>query len=353
MRAAIPNFSGFLDRAEIFNLASNQEVESRLILRQGSRWDMRFGPFSKSALQRLPHRDWTLLIQGVNLHHRAGAQLLSQFDFIPHARLDDLMVSYAAPGGGVGPHVDSYDVFLLQGFGRRRWQISRQKDLSLRPNLPLKILRRFVPQDEWDLEPGDMLYLPPMYAHNGVALEACTTYSIGFRSPSWHELGVRFFEDVAERQQLTGRYADPALRPTRHPGLLPPPMISAAYEALSKARWRSREVGDFLGRYLTEPKQHVMFNPPRDNLSLSRFRGALERAGAQLALKSLMLYSREAVFINGEAVRFPRGVPVPMRVLADQRILPPMRLIPPLVSLLKDWHDSGFLHLGKSPEHRL
>lgn len=346
VRRAIENFKGFLDHADIVELACHYDVESRLILRDGQRWQVQFGPFKRTMLRRLPAKNWTLLIQGVNLHFAEGANLLARFDFIPYARLDDLMVSYAVTGGGVGPHFDAYDVFLLQGFGTRRWQVSQQRDLELKPNLPLKILRRFRATQEWDLGEGDMLYLPPRYAHNGIAIDTCTTYSIGFRAPDWRALGARFFEDVAERQQLDGRYADPNLAPAAHPAKLPTAMIDATFNTLKKVRWSKREIGDFLGRYLSEPKPNVFFNAPSERMTTRQFEEALALHGARLALQSLMLYSVEAVFLNGEATRFPRGVPEALRRLANARALAPCSLREPISSLLKDWHDSGFLLLG-------
>src|SRR5882672_11365034 len=192
VRAAIPAFHGIVTRDELFALAAHDDVASRLVKRSRHRYSLDDGPFSSAELARLPRNGWTLLVQGVNLHHDAADALLRRFAFVPYARLDDVMVSYAAPGGGVGPHVDSYDVFLLQGRGRRRWRYGRQRDLTLRPNLPLKVLKRFTPTADVILGPGDMLYLPPQYAHDGVAVDACTTYSIGFRAAAYEELAQHF-----------------------------------------------------------------------------------------------------------------------------------------------------------------
>ena len=204
-RDALPGFEGFLDRRSILELACDPDVESRLLVRDGRRWQVDHGPFKRADFRRLPDRNWTVLVQGVNLHLDAADRLLRRFDFVPAARLDDLMVSYAAPGGGVGPHFDSYDVFLLQGPGRRRWRIGRQDDLTLRPGLPLKILKDFAPEEEMVVEPGDLLYLPPTYAHDGVAIDECFTYSIGFRAPTTAELAGQFLADVSERVALDGR----------------------------------------------------------------------------------------------------------------------------------------------------
>src|SRR5439155_8345072 len=167
VRGAIARFEGLLPARALFALAGRDDVESRLVMREHGRWSVRQGPFRRADFQALPRRNWTLLVQGLNMHLDAADALLQRFAFIPFSRLDDVMVSYDAPGGGVGPHCDSYDVFLLQGKGRRRWRIGRQRDLALKPRMPLKILARFRPEQEWVLGPGDMLYLPPAIAHEG------------------------------------------------------------------------------------------------------------------------------------------------------------------------------------------
>ena len=237
VRQAIPGFAGLLSMDALCSLALRDDVESRLVLRQRGRWSLAHGPFRRSDLRALPARGWTLLVQGVNLHIAAGDALLRRFDFLPYARLDDLMVSFAAPGGGVGPHFDSYDVFLLQGAGRRRWRVGRQRVLTLEPGVPLKILARFLPERSWVLEPGDMLYLPPQVAHDGTAVDACTTCSIGFRAPSAQELAVAFLDWLRDRVALDGRYADRDLAPSREPARIGSAMRSRAAAMLRRVRW--------------------------------------------------------------------------------------------------------------------
>jgi len=350
-RGAIPGFDGFLSRDELIRLACLDDVESRIVLREGRTWTVRQGPFRRREFATLPARNWTLLVQGVNLHVAAGAELLARFDFIPHARLDDLMVSYAVPGGGVGPHFDSYDVFLLQGFGRRRWQVSEQRDLDLVANAPLRILRRFHAEQRWILDPGDMLYLPPQCAHHGVAVDECTTYSIGFRAPALRELAAGFLEDFADRLDIAGRYADPDLRPTRTPGRLVPELVRVTEANLARLRFRRADVEDFLGRHLTEPKAQIFFDPLAARMAGRTFDRALARDGIALDLKSLMLYGTAAVYLNGECIRFPRGVPEALRTLADRRFLPPSRVPPPVAGVLRDWHANGFLHFSRVDLH--
>ena len=271
MRAAFPGFAGPFSARALFALAARDDVESRLVLREGARWTLSHGPFRRADLASLPARDWTLLVQGVNLVHPAGEALLRRFSFLPYARLDDLMVSYAAPGGGVGPHEDSYDVFLLQGFGRRRWRFGRQADHALLPGRPLKILRRFTPAHDEVLAPGDMLYLPPDVAHDGVAIDACTTYSIGFRAPGATELATAFLDFLRDELDLPGRYADPDLVPARAPAAIGAAMQRRCLRMLAKIAWDRATAARFLGVFLTEPKPHVFLEPPRAPISRAAF----------------------------------------------------------------------------------
>lgn len=341
VRNAVPGFAGILDLRDMVELAGRDDCESRLIMRNGRNWTVEHGPFSPSHLRSLPARDWTLLVQGVDLLLPEARQLLSQFRFIPYSRLDDLMVSYAPDGGGVGPHFDSYDVFLLQGPGRRRWRVSRQRDLALREDSPLKILKHFRHQGEAELGPGDMLYLPPHFAHDGTAVGDCYTYSIGFRAPSHQELASEFLMFLEERLRLSGRYADPDLALQGHPAEIGAAMIRKIGGALRGIRWSSRDTVDFLGAYLTEPKQQVRFTPPRA-LPIRAFVQAARRKGVCLAPGSQMLYSGARLFINGESADITQGA---LRKLADDRRLPGRRFPRDggAVELLYQWYRAGYI----------
>ena len=198
IRQAIPNMQPLLSRSELFALATQEEVQSRLVSQQKGQWSLKNGPFTKKTLPAITQRQWSVLIQSVDQHNDDVRHLLNQFRFLPDARLDDLMISYATEGGGVGPHFDSYDVFLLQVQGQREWKIGQQDDLTIIEGLPLKILKTFNPEQVLVLEPGDMLYLPPKYAHDGIALNECMTYSIGFRAPSEQELAAQLLPKIAD-----------------------------------------------------------------------------------------------------------------------------------------------------------
>ena len=352
IRQAIPDFKPLLKFDKLAELAKLNHVESRLVtLTEGTgsdrRWDMQHGPLAE--LPSRTQREWTMLVQGVNLHEPKADALLRQFRFVPDARLDDLMVSYATDGGGVGPHFDSYDVFLLQAQGRRRWRIGAQQDLTLVDGLPLKILANFEPEEEFVLEPGDMLYLPPHYAHDGVAEGECMTYSIGFRSPSFQELGEAFLQFMADSIDLPGRYADPGLAPAKNPAEIPRDMLATVTEELNKVRWDEEDVTIFLGEYLSEPKHNVFFTPVAKPLTVGRFMEQAAKKGLKLSPKTLMLYRGKHVFINGESFAVGRADKVVLDMLANERGLPgPMleQASDDVLEALYTWYQDGWLELG-------
>ena len=346
IRQAIPGFTPLLSPDELFELAGLDDVESRLITFFKQRWEMKNGPINKIPVKE--KKDWTLLVQGVNLHDDAADQLLRQFRFIPDARLDDLMISYAADGGGVGPHFDSYDVFLLQAHGQRRWQISAQKDLSLVEGMPLKILSNFVPEQEFVLEPGDMLYLPPQYAHDGVAIGECMTYSIGFRAPSFQELGESFLSFMSDTIDLPGRYADPDLKPTEHPAEISNAMVEKIAEHIAKITFSPDDIAIFIGEYLSEPKASVYFESPEKPLSPKRFAQSAQKRGIKLSLKSSMLYKGKHVFINGESFAVGEDDALLLTKLADERQLSGEDLAnttPDVLEAFCLWYEDGWLQL--------
>ncbi|MEO7403704.1 MAG: cupin domain-containing protein [Burkholderiales bacterium] len=357
IRGAIPRFTGILSLSALQRLAERDDVESRLVLREGRAWQLEHGPFFPRRWRTLPPTNWTLLVQGVNYFVPAAAVLLEKFRFLSYARLDDVMVSYAAPGGGVGPHLDSYDVFLLQGPGRRRWRIgSRIGPASaprLRSDTPLKILARFSPTDSWVLDAGDMLYLPPSIAHEGVALDACTTYSIGFRAPTAFELGAQWLTYVEEHplaHRLGGvkRYGDAGVTATRTPAAIPTAMLDYALATIQRLAATRTDVAGALGCHLTTPKSHIVFDPPAQPLSARAFRLAATKRGLRLDLRTSMLYDRINVYMNGEPHTVPRPARPAIELLANDRTLAGGDLsvtAQPLLPVLYDWYRAGYLYL--------
>src|SRR5690348_813356 len=211
VRNAFPGFAPPLTAEELAGLACEEGVESRLVVqtRKAPGWKLSHGPFKHKVFTRLPKDRWTLLVQDVDKHLPVAAGLLEPFRFIPDWRIDDLMISYAADGGSVGPHVDAYDVFLLQAEGMRRWDISTAPHADAdTPGLELKQIKGFKPEESWLLMPGDMLYLPPGVAHHGVAFGECMTFSIGFRAPSQSELLADLAGLLMQGASRDNHYAD-------------------------------------------------------------------------------------------------------------------------------------------------
>lgn len=344
IRQAIPDFVPPVTRDALFSLAAREDVESRLITNFRQQWKMQHGPAQQ--LPSLARKNWTLLVQGVNLHDDEADALLNRFRFIPDARLDDLMISYATDTGGVGAHFDSYDVFLLQAHGQRRWRIGAQKDLSLQEGLPLKILRNFTPTQEFVLEPGDMLYLPPHYAHEGIAVGECMTYSIGFRAPAWQELGEAFMNFMADNVDLPGRYGDPDLQPTRRPAQIGTGMLQRVAAQFERLASRPDDIAVFLGEYLSEPKPNVWYDPPHKPLAAGKFEAAATRRGLKLHRKTRMLYQGKFVFINGESFSPSAADRRVLQALADERGMAPAMLETASADLkesLYHWYCDGWL----------
>ncbi|MGQ0653482.1 MAG: JmjC domain-containing protein [Betaproteobacteria bacterium] len=322
VRAALPALERLISVDKIAALAARDDVESRIVRRKGARRQTTHGPFLKLNIKK---RDWTVLVSGLNLHHAPADRLLRRFGFVPLARVDDLMVSYATPGGGVGPHTDSYDVFLLQGAGRRRWRVWFKG----------KIL-------EYAADAGDLLYLPPGVQHDGVALEPCLTYSVGFRVPRDAELGAAFLDFLHERGLPDGRYRDPDLRPARHRAQVPPRMVRHAEQALRRIRWTRADVARFLGEYLTLPKPHVVF---RKGGGKAPLRAAMVR----LDPATQLLYSGSRFFVNGETVMFVGQAATVLRELAERRSIPGRRLADAgLDRLAAGWREAGWAHFERA-----
>jgi 50S ribosomal protein L16 3-hydroxylase len=344
VRNALPGFNGLLTREELMALACDEDAQSRLVIQRNGKWHLTHGPLSDHDLAKLPKKQWTLLVQDVNHFLAPARDLLSKFRFIPHTRLDDLMVSYAPKGGGIGPHFDSYDVFLLQGMGSRRWQISAQLDDEFIADAPLRILKNFQPEQEWVLNPGDMLYLPPKYAHNGIAVDDCMTYSIGFRAPSQQELITQFLVHLQDTILTDGWYSDPDLQWQSHPSKISAAMQSQVNSVLKKINWGRDDIEDFLGIYLSEPKSHVFFAQPAKPSSLRVFLKRIKENGVQLDLKSRMLSGRDKFFINGETVKVGADAYKTLIELADNyELSPACEMDKETESILYQWYVSGYI----------
>jgi 50S ribosomal protein L16 3-hydroxylase len=346
VRQAIPGFGAMIDRDGLLGLACRDDAESRLVRQNAGRWHVEYGPQDPERLARLPKRNWTVLVQGVNLMVPDADTLMRAFNFIPYARLDDLMVSFAPTGGGVGPHYDSYDVFLIQGIGRRRWEIGAQQDKTLVPDAPLRILKNFHPEVTWDLDPGDMLYLPPQYAHNGVALSDCMTWSVGFRAYPARDIVSQFLNYLQDNLDVEGVYADPGLKPTAHPARIPGAMTRQFRDMLRAIRWNKRDVENFVGTYLSEPKSNVIFDPPSRPPSFRRFMSLAPQRGLALDSRSSLLYRRKVFYMNGEHAEVAPEHVQTLRELADKRVIPAgFEHDESLLMLLYEWLCAGYLRV--------
>ncbi len=340
VRQAWPGVQPPVSRAELFELAGQDDVESRLVLQQegAPAWQLRRGPFQRRQLPALKRAGWSLLVQGLDLHVQQAHEMLSRFRFLPDARLDDLMISYATDGGGVGPHLDSYDVFLLQVHGRRRWRIGPVADDTLIDGLPVRILRNFHAQQEWVLEPGDLLYLPPRWGHDGVAEGECMTCSIGFRVPQLQALASELLARLAESDDVEGPlYRDPTQPATTQPACIPADLQAFAARAVRQRLQRSQDLNQVLGETLTEPKPLVWFEgaPP-----------VPAGCGVQLDRRTRMMYDQTNVYINGESFRARGRDARWMAQLADQRGLAAdqlQHLSPGARELLDEWVTSGWV----------
>ncbi len=350
IRQAFPQFKAPIKATELIDLAKRDDVESRLITHVKKQWQLLNGPFTE--IPDIKKKAWTLLVQGVNLHHPKADALLRQFNFLPDTRLDDLMISLASDGGGVGPHFDSYDVFLLQAYGQRRWQISAQTDLSLIDGMPLKILRQFTPEQEFILEPGDMLYLPPHYAHDGIALGECMTYSIGFRAPTYQELGEAFLQFMADSIDLPGRYADQDLKPSSHPAEISKSMLDTIEHEFNKVAFTKDDIALFIGEYLSSPKPSVFFNLPPSPHTPPKFLKLAAQRGIQLALKSRMLYRNRTIFFNGESFGVQGSDRTLLIQLANNRRLDGASMATAsqdMKETLCVWYEDGWIELQPAP----
>ncbi|MFN6936038.1 MAG: JmjC domain-containing protein [Tsuneonella sp.] len=262
-----------LDPDELAGLACEPGVDSRLVHATGSTdRELDHGPFRPSRFNDLAENPWTLLVQAVDQYVPEVAALLDPFRFIPDWRIDDVMVSYASDGGGVGPHFDQYDVFLVQGLGQRRWRIGAKCDdaTPLLPHDGLRLLANFEPVEEWILDPGDILYVPPGFAHDGVAVgDDCMTYSIGFRAPSRSDLLSAWTDRVLETLREDDRYADPGLAPQANPGEITPEALDRLQAmAIDALRDRS-EFRSWFGEYVTAPRDDRMDWAPEEPVAMA------------------------------------------------------------------------------------
>ena len=361
VRNALPDFESPLDPGELAGLACEPDIESRLILKEGGAypWEMREGPFHNDDFLSLPDTQWTVLVQEVDrLLPEVGA-LRDRFSFLPDWRVDDVMVSYAPTGGTVGPHIDTYDVFLIQGLGRRRWSIGRTpvEDETIVPDLDVRILADFEPDETFVVGPGDLLYLPPRVAHHGISEDdQCMTYSVGFRAPSHRDLVGDFFQHVLGQMPTDARYSDPDRTPAEHPG-----KIDASTRADIRALLRSLVANDadldrWFGQFITRPQRDRMAVPRSEPIDTGTLTAAV-RSGRDLrhgpATRLAFIEhddDRTTLFANGDAHDLPPGTAPVARCVSGRQYIPADDLAPLLdrdgaPALVADLVNDGLLEL--------
>ena len=336
VRNAFPELAYRLSDEDLIELAQEDGVEARVVLEKGKKpWELRRGPFDAKALKQLPATHWTLLVQAVDHYLPALSDYLAKFDFLPAWRIDDIMISYAVEGGSVGPHYDQYDVFLIQGFGNRRWQLGQMCD-EHSPRVegtPLRILKDIEVHLDEVVNPGDLLYVPPGMAHNGVAQNPCTTYSIGFRAPPLAHLLERVVDAALEESGSNRLFTDRDRAPATHSGALTDTDLEALRAQLLTLLDNRDTLRQALAPFLSEPK-YDDYEPQGEELSLEEIREALDggaylrRDPASRAIYTLHDGALHELFINGQKEWFPPTAATFVQLLADQRVVAADQLTP-------------------------
>jgi len=347
VRGAFPDFRPPICIEEALALCADDMAPSRLVRRQprSGRWRLQHGPFAPDEIPDIRRANWTVLIQQVNTRLPAADRFLDAFRFIPQARLDDLMISVAGPGGGIGAHVDSYDVFLLQAAGYRHWEIAQTFDPQLQDDVPLRILQTFHAQQEWVLAPGDLLYLPPGVAHRGTAVgPGCMTWSIGFRAPDRVSLAdaalSRHIDSLAHAD-----WHDPWLEATEQPAEIPARLLRALARQVMRDMPDEAGVRRAVARLLSEPAAEAVFDAPRRPDTPQRFLQRAAQRGLRLAPASRLLYADGEFHLNGEELGggWRAAERRLLETLANDRCLPPGSACLERLACLHEAYRSGWI----------
>ena len=321
IRDAIKNFKSPITEKDLFRIAQNENAISRLIEFKRGIWQVKYGPFKKLDLPKKINTPWTILVQNMNHHLPFAESFLNLFKFIPYARLDDLMVSFATKKGSVGPHFDSYDVFLFQAKGEREWKISEQKKFSLDKKSAIKIITNFKVKNTWVLKPGDLLYLPPNVGHWGVSQsDDCLTYSIGFRAPGTFEIQSKFL-DFIQDNLITNKndlYRDPNLNLQKNPAEINSNMIKKIQQIVNQLRWNANSINNFIGQLLSEPVEGAVFETSK-SMTVEIFIKDLVKKPLKLNSKTRMLFIKNSFYINGELIEADKKSTIYLKQLANDR----------------------------------
>lgn len=333
MRDALPGYRSPLSPEELAGLACEEEIESRIVLeKDGTRpWEARTGPFDEEAFSGLPESHWTLLVQDVDKHVPDVAELLEPFRFLPDWRLDDIMISYAVDQGSVGPHIDDYDVFLVQARGKRRWMIHTREvsEEDYIPGFDLRILPEFEAEEDWIMSPGDVLYLPPNVAHWGTAQgDDCMTCSVGFRAPTFQEMAAAWCDELISNQVPSTRFRDGKMNLQDANAEITPGALDRVRRQLNEFLESDPEMQErWFGRFITEPKAHLQVIPPEHSCTSEQLAtifqtdGYLERDGWTRMAFIRGQAEDDFLYVNGEEYPLPKPNEGFMRWITENRIL--------------------------------
>lgn len=360
IRGALSGYESPINKEDLMQIACEDDAVARIILEKDGDypWQLLYGPFEED-FHDMPASHWTLLVQEVNRYVPEIATLLDHFRFIPSWRVDDVMVSYAPEHGGVGAHVDNYDVFLLQAMGHRRWQIMNDpiKEEILVPDLDVSMLQNFRPEEDWVLAPGDMLYLPPRVAHKGVALNECMTYSVGFRAPSHSEILAGYLGYVSEQIDPLLRYSDPNLKMPAHPSEIDTEALVRIRNVIKTALQEDRFIDEWFGQFITEPNRDVYAYPldkPVDAGEVSQFLaadGQLQRfKGATFAFITEESGDIQ-LFVSGMSFLFPAPIAASVPMICEapelsKKTMATFMESDTFLELVTDLINEGFLEMA-------
>jgi len=330
IRAGLIDFEVPLEADELAGMAMEEEVESRIVIENGKTpWETQQGPFDENTFANLPEKEWTLLVQAVDHWVPEVQALKEQFQFLPSWRLDDVMISYATEGGSVGPHYDQYDVFLVQASGKRRWQVlspDAYKDTSI-PDIALHILDNFPVNSEmdWEVETGDILYLPPNFAHNGRALDDdCMTYSIGFRAPSMQDVLTGIRDKLCEEVNAKDRFAAPETHNREHIAQIHEDDIAYLQAQLARLINQPEILANWLGETMSESKYPEFLAPLNAQELEEAFQNAIQgntfiRPGdARICYYHHNNTSNMTVFCNGDSINLDAELVSFVQAITDQ-----------------------------------
>ena len=326
---AIADVSSPIEADELAGLACEDEVESRLIIQNGNEWLLEHGPFNEEKFSKLPKECWTLLVQAVDHWVPQAADMLENFNFIPRWRIDDLMMSYAVNGGGVGPHFDNYDVFLVQIQGERKWQVGGKcnEDSPQQEHLPVMILSEFEAHETYICKPGDILYVPPGYSHNGIAVgDGCMTCSIGFRAPSHSDILCEYTDYIGEQLSEALRYQDPDLVLQENTGELSEQALAKVQNILSQYVNDKAAISEWFGQYITRPKYPRDSEQEANELTQEELKRYLEQDGVLRRNESSRFAyqikdNETLLFVDGEYIKTEAQNSNLAEILCSQRIL--------------------------------